>query len=320
MHGSVIGAENAFVACLSATGQLSPDFYNETCGITVGRSAPAMVQADANCIVTVFGGTGFLGRRVVPRLLQKSFKVRAASRHPERVKDLFVSASTHPEAVKAAITDTTSLPAGELAKLFRKEGVARFIQISGIGPESRSHSTYISARGRGGEAERKAFPDSTIVRPAVMVGPEDSFLTTIMKLIGTLPVYPMFGHGHTRLQPAYVGDVAEGICALIRRGPSDGSAAFELAGPQIYTYEALVRHIADLLHRPARPLPVPFAVWTVLGAIGERLSLPITRNQVDLMRQDNVADSSQQGFSDLGIDVTHMVKVVARISGPDYAS
>lgn len=302
-------------------------------------------------IITVFGGTGFLGRQVVSRLLQRGLKVRVASRHPERVKELFRSASIQPQAIKADITDPTSLPdtlrgcaavvnavslykekgditfdrvhvqaARDLAICAREEGATHFIQVSGIGSDPRSHSNYIRARGRGEGAVRDAFSDSIIVRPAVMIGPGDSFLTTIIKLIRTLPVYPMFGHGQTRLQPAYVDDVAEGICRLIARGPSDGPAIFEFAGPQIYIYRELVRHIASLLDRPVRPLPVPFAVWAVLGIIGERLSLPITRNQVDLMRKDNIATTNKQGFSDLGVDATYLDKVVTMVNEPDWTS
>lgn len=292
--------------------------------------------------ITVFGGTGFLGRRVVKHVLDRGFPVRIATRHPDRVRELFRSEATPPEAVEADIMDASALAAAvsgsgsvvnavslyvekgeetfervhvraaaDLASAAQTEGVRQFIQISGIGSDARSESPYIRARGRGEEAVRNAFPRTTIVRPAVMTGPDDAFLTMLVKLVRTLPVYPMFGRGETRLQPAYVGDVAEGIGKLIEKGELDSQRVFEFGGPEVYTYEELLRELAHLLDTKVRLLPVPYAAWYVLAAVGERLPLiPITRNQVDLMRHDNVASPDKPGLAELGVDRTEMEEVV----------
>lgn len=166
-------------------------------------------------IVTVFGGTGFLGGRIVKRLLAKGFYVRAASRHPRRAARLFASdEKAAPEAVEADILDASSVAramagshavvnavslyvesgnltferlhvqaAAELAQAAHKIGVEQLIHVSGIGSDPLSNSSYIRARGRGEDAVWRAFPGSAIVRPAVMMGPDDAFLTTLIGLI-----------------------------------------------------------------------------------------------------------------------------------------
>src|SRR5690606_5383149 len=158
-----------------------------------------------------------------------------------------------------------------------------FIQISGIGSDPCSSSAYIGARGRGEQAVRAAFPDATVVRPAVMVGPDDAFLTTIVRLLHVLPVYPLFGSGETLLQPTYVEDVAEGIAWIVSRQVDHRASTFEFAGPRVYAYRDLVQKIAELLGKRVTLMPVPFPVWHALAAVAEWLpSAPITRNQVEL--------------------------------------
>jgi len=305
-----------------------------------------MDRDNSHRTVTVLGGTGFLGRRIVARLLRKGFYVRAASRHPERVQEIFASEVNPPKAVEADIMDPTSFgaviggsravinavslyvekgdatfervhvdAAHDLAAAVRKEGVSQFIQISGIGSDPGSKSPYIRARGRGEAAVLDAFADAIIVRPAVMTGPDDAFLTTVVKLIRTLPLYPMFGNGDTRLQPVYVGDVAEGVGRLIERMKADDrSAVFEFAGPRTYTYEELIREVARLLDTHVRLIPLPYAAWDVLAVIGERLPLiPITRNQVDLMRHDNVANPNRQGLKEFGVNARQVDEVIEMI-------
>ncbi|TIP70779.1 MAG: complex I NDUFA9 subunit family protein [Mesorhizobium sp.] len=292
-------------------------------------------------IVTVFGGTGFLGRRIVKRLLERGFTVRAASRHPARVGKVFSATATMPEAVEADVLDVSSVgsaiagsqaivnavslyveqgtqtfervhvnAAADLAAASRGGGGDRFIQISGIGSDPQSDSNYIGARGRGEEAVASAFPGAIIV-PAVMTGPDDVFLTTIVRLIRLLPVYPLFGDGGTRLQPVYVGDVAEAVSRLIDGRNHKGSSIFEFGGPRIYTYKELLREIARQLDTHIRLMPVPFAAWDALAGVSELLpAAPITRNQVDLMRHDNVAATDAPGLKELDIEPRGIEEVI----------
>ena len=225
-------------------------------------------------IVTVFGGTGFLGRRIVRHLRSRGFPVRTASRHPDRGHRLFgpddpqllsVGANIHDERSVAdalagayGVVNAVSLyiehgqetfhsvhveAAQLVAAQAHRAGVDRLIHVSGIGADAASQSRYIRKRGEGELAVRAAFPDAILIRPGVMFGPDDAFLTTILKLLRQLPVYPMFGRGRTRLQPAYVEDVAEAVARIMRRTETH-SIIFELGGPPVYSYEQFLRVVA----------------------------------------------------------------------------
>src|SRR5258707_14424462 len=133
-------------------------------------------------------------------------------------------------------------------------------------------------------AVRAAFADALFVRPAVMFGPDDAFLTTILRLLRQLPAYPMFGRGLTRLQPAYVEDVAEAIGRIMQRAETP-SPVFEFGGPRVYSYEELLRAIAHQVGLAPRLIPIPLGVWHVLAWASEMLPSPfLTRNQVELMQ------------------------------------
>jgi NADH dehydrogenase len=134
-----------------------------------------------------------------------------------------------------------------------------------------------------------------------MFGPADAFLTTILKLLARLPVYPMFGRGLTKLQPAYVEDVAEAIARALQR-PDTNPNTFECGGPRVYSYEELLRAIAHAAVLKPRLIPIPFAAWHALAWVTEKLpSPPITQNQVELMQVDNVSSPEMHGFEELGI-------------------
>jgi uncharacterized protein YbjT (DUF2867 family) len=153
--------------------------------------------------------------------------------------------------------------AARVARLARESGVERLIHVSGIGADPASSAPYIAARGRGEIAVQQAFPRAILIRPAVMFGPDDAFLTTVVRLLRILPVYPIFGRGETKLQPVYVEDVAEGIARVL--ADAGGSAAsYEFAGARVYTYEELVRTVADRINARRRLVPLPFALWRIL--------------------------------------------------------
>jgi uncharacterized protein YbjT (DUF2867 family) len=302
-------------------------------------------------IITVLGGTGFLGRRIVRHLLGQGFDVRAASRHPERVAALFAADDAGPEAVRVDVRDEGSVAialtgartavnavslyvergretfqavhveaAASVAWLARKSGLDRLIHVSGIGAAAGSSSRYIAARGEGEVVVRQAFPDATLIRPAVMFGPDDAFLTTLVKLIRTLPVYPLFGRGETRLQPVHVEDVAEAIARLLQDATGGGPFCYELGGPRIYTYAELVRSIAGRIGAHTRLVPMPFALWEALALMAELVpGAPLTRDQVALMRHDNVASSDLPGLSALGIQPMAIEDIAATIAGGDTA-
>lgn len=282
--------------------------------------------------VTVFGGTGFLGRRVVSRLLDRHIAVRIVSRHPQRTRELFgADANVEPLAADVhdarAVADALSGSQGvvnavslyveeegratfhsvhveaarRIASLAHQSGVERLVHVSGIGADAASSSPYIRSRGEGELAVRAEFPGAILIRPTVLFGPGDAFLTPILKLLRRLPVFPMFGRGRTRLQPAYVEDVAQAIATVLQRADT-GGAAFECAGPRVYSYRELLRTLADIAGSRATLLPVPFGVWHALARVAEILPHPpLTRNQVELMQIDSVAAGQAPGFDQLGM-------------------
>jgi len=284
----------------------------------------------ADRIVTVFGGTGFLGRHVVRRLPGQSLSARIASRHPDRVPSpsqgtalqSILADINDEDAVAAAVagaygvvnavslyvervTDTfhaVHVEAAErLARQAQRAGVARLVHVSGIGADATSGSLYIRNRGEGELAVQAAFASAIIIRPAVIFGQDDVFLNTLVKLLKRLPAYPMFGRGLTRLQPVYVEDVAEAIARSLRPTAAN-PVAYELGGPRVYTYEELLKVVAHRLGKKPVLFPVPFPIWHGLARIGEMLpGSPLSRNQVELMEVDTVASTGMPGFDALGI-------------------
>jgi uncharacterized protein YbjT (DUF2867 family) len=300
-------------------------------------------------IVTVLGGTGFLGRRIVRHLLDQGFEVRAASRHPEQVPSLLGAGNGRPQALRVDLHVGTAVAsalagaygvvnaislyverggretfeavhveaAARVARLARDAGVERLVQVSGIGADPHSPSGYIRARGRGEAAVQQAFADATIVRPSAMFGPEDAFLKTLAKLLRTLPVYPLFGRGSTRLQPVHVDDVAQAIARILGAAPGTVRPCYEFGGPRAYSYAALLRTVAGGIGVRARLLPVPFALWEALAFAVEFVpgGAPLTRHQVALMRRDNVASDDLPGLRDLGVRITAVEEVLPALAG-----
>ena len=148
--------------------------------------------------------------------------VNAVSLYVERGQETFHS--VHVEAAE------------RVAVQAHRVGVERLAHVSGLGADAASPSLYIRKRGEGELAVKAAFTDAILIRPAVMFGPDDAFLTTMLALLRRLPIYPMFGHGRTRLQPAYVEDVAEAIARALQRTQTH-AITFECGGPHVYSYE-----------------------------------------------------------------------------------
>jgi uncharacterized protein YbjT (DUF2867 family) len=290
--------------------------------------------------VTVFGGTGFLGRRTVRHLRSRGFLVRIASRHPDRGHRLFGPDDPQLQFVEANIQDERSVAdalagaygvvnaaslyvehgqetfhsvhvesAQRVAAQAHRAGVERLVHVSGIGADAASQSRYIRKRGEGELAVRAAFADALFIRPAVMFGTDDAFLTTVLKLLRQLPVYPMFGRGRARLQPAYVEDVAEAIGRIMQQAETP-SMIFEFGGPRVYFYEEFLRAVARHAGLAPRLIPVPFAVWQALAWASEMFPSPLlTRNQVELMQIDTVSSPEMPGFVELGIS-PHSVEAI----------
>lgn len=288
--------------------------------------------------VTVFGGTGFLGRRIVTALDTGGWHVQVASRHVERGNfagnrniepfqadirdpgsvaravrnaDVVINAvSLYTESRKARFEDIHVKGARLLAETARDTGTTRLVQISGIGVDTASPSKYVRARARGEEAVRNAFPDATILRPSVLFGPGDAFLSTLDG-ISRLPVIPLFGWGRTRLQPVHVADVARAVTAALR-DPRTAGQIFELGGATLHRYREMVERVLAHRQRSRLLLPLPFALWHLMATLLAVLpNPPLTRDQLILMRSDNVAATDMPGFAELGIEPSGLADELA---------
>jgi uncharacterized protein YbjT (DUF2867 family) len=276
---------------------------------------------------TVFGGTGFVGRRIVRQLRESGTRVRIVSRRHRRQGEddgiEQIAADAHDErSVAAAVANADGVvnaislyvergrdtfhsvhveTAAKIASAARAAGIRRFVHVSGIGANTASPSPYIRSRGEGEAAVQTAFPGAVVVRPAVMFASDDAFLTTILRLVRSLPAYPIFGNGKTRLQPVYADDVAAAITQILRQSQKP-YPVYELAGPRVYSYEELLRTIARIAGLRPVLMRMPFIFWNTLAGVAEMLPRPpLTRNQVELMQIDTTASERLPGFRALGI-------------------
>jgi NADH dehydrogenase len=292
-------------------------------------------------IVTVFGGTGFLGGRIVRRLREEGMVARIAARRARQVGPraaTFLATDIRSDAAVAAAlagaygavnavslyvergADTFAAvhvaAAERIAREARRAGLERLVHVSGIGADPHSPSPYIRSRGQGERAVKAAFADATIVRPAVMFGRDDALITTLTQLIRRLPALPSFGKGRTRLQPASVDDVA---LAIVRSLDPQSARAltYELGGPRVYTYTELLGVVAARLGRHPLLLPVPFALWHAAARIAEILpGAPLTRGQVALMQRDSTTSPALPGFGALGIEPKSLESELAEMLAP----
>jgi uncharacterized protein YbjT (DUF2867 family) len=194
-------------------------------------------------------------------------------------------------------------------------GVTRLVLVSGIGADSDSSSPYIRARGRGELVVQQTFSGATIVRPGAMFGPGDALFSTLAELVRLLPVLPLIGGGHTRLQPVFVEDVAEAV-ANILADPRTVGRTYELAGPGVYTLRELVQMTLHLMRKRRLLIPVPFAVAEIQARLFELMpNPPLTTGQVDLLKADNVASRTLPGLQELKIRPKTVEEVVPTYIG-----
>lgn len=289
--------------------------------------------------VTIFGGSGFLGSEIVARLAAEGIEVRVAVRHPGNAETEAGASDVRP--VYADVRDETSVAlalegadaAVNAVGLYAEKGAATFeavhelgalnvahqaaalrierlVHVSGIGVDLRSESSYVHARAKGELLVTDVFPRATILRPSVMFGPKDAFLNALARIARRTPVLPLFGRGATRLQPVYVGDVAEAaVRALVR--PEAPASIYELGGPRIYSYRALIELVLRHAGRRRMLLPLPFPMWDAFAAIASVLpTSPVSRAQVALMKHDNVVGNGVRTLEDLDIEPTALEDIL----------
>ena len=289
-------------------------------------------------VVTVFGGSGFIGRYLVQRLAHQGCVIRVAVRRPSRAQFLKplgnvgqitpVAAALQDEASLRAAVDGADAVVNLVGLLYEKgrqtfeavhfrgaksiaefsaqAGVTDLVQMSALGASADSEADYARSKAAGEAAVREAFPDAVIVRPSVVFGPEDGFFNLFAVIARLSPVLPLIGGGRTRFQPVYVGDVAEAM-AVCLSDPTRRGQTYELGGPKAYSFKELLELLLVQIRRRRLLVPLPFGLATLEAAVLELLPVPpLTRDQVRLLRHDNVVGAGASTLADLGITPTAM--------------
>ncbi len=293
-------------------------------------------------VITIFGGSGFVGRHVVRRLAKQGWIIRIAVRDPDRAKFLRplgdvgqitpLSVPLQDEALVAAAvagTDAVINLAGILYERGRQTfeavhvegarriaqraaaaGVGSLVQVSAIGASTSAAADYARSKGYGEQAVREAFPDAVVCRPSLVIGPEDDFFNRFAVYARLSPFLPLIGGGHTRFQPLYVADLAEAIVRALG-DPAARGQTYELGGPRVYSFKELMELLLEETGRRCLLIPLPFGLAEMQAALLELLPVPpLTRDQVRLLRSDNVVSEGTPGFADLGIAPTAIEMVL----------
>lgn len=297
-------------------------------------------------LVTVFGGSGFVGSQVVRALAKAGHRVRVAVRQPNLAYKMRMLGDVGQiEVVQANVRNVASVTralegaeacinlvgllhesgrqkfqavhvmgARTLAERAKVAGVTRFVQISAIGAEANSEAKYARTKAEGEAAVRAVFPGAVIVRPSVVFGPEDDFFNRFAQMATISPALPLVG-GDTRFQPVFVGDVAAVIAGAVSSPAAEG-VTYELGGPAVYTMRQILQLILTETGRDRLLLPLPWPVASMLGKVGDLMASllpiapPITSDQVEMLKFDNVAAAGLPGLAEAGVTPTSVEAIV----------
>jgi len=302
-------------------------------------------KAKFETLVTVFGGSGFLGRHVVRALAQEGCRIRVAVRRPElaghlrpmgRVGQIHAVQANlrYPHSVTAAVRgadivinlvgilfergrqrfDAVQAQGAEAVALAAKSVGARLVHVSAIGADTDSPSRYARTKAEGERRVLAALPEAAIMRPSIVFGPEDDFFNRFGALARLSPALPLPGGGHTRFQPVFVGDVA-GAIAKAAVGKVKPGAIYELGGPDVRSFKELMAFVLATIQRRRLLIPAPFALMKLQAAFLRFLPKPpLTPDQVELLKRDTVVsdDAKRDGWTleGLGIVPESMAAIV----------
>ncbi len=298
-------------------------------------------------LVTIFGGSGFVGSQVVRALAKRGSRIRVAVRNPGRGYRLRMSGDVGQiEVVQANIRDADSVAralegaeacvnavavlyeagrqrfdtlhvdgARTIAVTARAAGIDRFTQISAIGADAGASSVYARTKAAGEAAVREIIPSAVILRPSVVFGPDDQFFNRFATMATVSPALPLIGGGDTLFQPVFVGDVAAAVAQAVW-DPATAGYTYELGGPGIYSFKALMTLLLADIGRPRLLVPVPFPLARLLGKAGDLIAPlglvpPITSDQVELLRTNNVVAPGALGLADLGVAANALEPIIS---------
>ena len=304
-----------------------------------------MDTQNSDKLITLVGGSGFIGRHVVRSLAKRGYRVRVACRRPDLAGHVVLLGTPgqivpvqanvrYPASVAAAcdgayaVVNLTGLlfnggaqtfdavhvfGAEAVAKAAKAAQVTVLVHLCAIGADLDSASAYGKTKAEGEAKAKAAFAGVSIMRPSVVFGPEDGFFNRFAAMTRFSPALPLIG-GETKMQPVFVGDVAEAIATLIDRGVADGTT-YELGGPEVKSFKELLNYVLEVTMRKRILLPLPFPVASLMGTIAGLLPNPaLTSDQVELLRHDNVvsaaADTEGRTLKGLGITARSIEAVV----------
>ena len=301
-----------------------------------------MTAIPTSKLVTIFGGSGFLGRHIVRALANDGWRIRIAVRNPNTAHFLkpmgrvgqiqIVKANIRDDAaVEAALQHADAAVnlvgilyesgrqrfdaihvqgAARIAQACAKHGVAHLLHVSALGANEQSSSRYAKSKAEGEAAVREAFPTATIFRPSVLFGPEDNFFNKFGWLARMAPVLPLIGGGKTRFQPVFAGDVARAAAHALGNLATAGMT-YELGGPEVMTFKEVLELVLKETHRKRMLMPVPFWLMRFKAAFLGLLPNPlITTDQVRLLESDNVVSEGAHGLRELGVVPTAAEAIV----------
>ncbi len=287
--------------------------------------------------VTVFGGSGFVGRAIVRALAPKGYQIRVACRRVELAEPIRTAGDVGqvtamrtnlrmPESVAAAVAgsqaviNAAGIPfqrgrqryqdvhvagARAIAEAARAAGVARLVHVSGLGADERSaRNPFIRSKVDAEDAIIGGFETATILRPSVVFGADDAVFNRMAKIAAMAPFMPVVGSGEAKVQPVFAGDVGAAAAAVLA-GPDTARSVYELGGPRVYTYRELAALVLREIDRDKRIVGIPAGLMRLAGWFAEFLPVPpLTHDQVDLLVKDNVVRGGARTLADLGIAPT----------------
>jgi uncharacterized protein YbjT (DUF2867 family) len=290
--------------------------------------------------ITVFGGTGFIGRHLVPLLVRSGATVRVVVRDRRRAQVTtksdqaveYIQADVLDDAVGAAIAGTDAVlnlvgiltetanqtyraihveGARRVALAAQRHGVMRLIHTSALGASPVSPAVSDRTKAEGELAVREVFPQATIVRPSLVFGEDDHFFGRFANMIRSSPVLPLIGGGTTKFQPVFVDDMTAGLLELLERSDTAGKT-YEFGGPQVYSFKALLELLLSVLNRQRLLIPIPFALAEMQAGLIELLpNPPLTRDQVRLLKTDKMVSGAEPTLDDLGVHARPLEEFLA---------
>jgi len=284
-------------------------------------------------LVTVFGGSGFLGRNAVRALAKAGYRIRVAVRYPNQAQylppmgsvgqiqlmkcnvldqDAVARACQGADAVVNLVgilapaggqgfDDVHVAAVGNIAMAAKAAGARTLVHVSSLGADPEAESHYAKTKGEGEKLLREEFADATILRPSLLAGPDDDFFNKFAALARILPMLPLIGGGHTKFQPVFVGDVADAVVKCVSDTATKGKT-YELGGPGTYSFKELMQLVLQETGRSRLLLPVPFWLASIKAMFLQFLpGKLLTPDQVTSLKADNLVSPNALTFKDLGI-------------------